>query len=502
MERDERLGKRRLIASVLLGAIPFLLLAAWHWPHGPRADFGDYAQYLLHAEAMLKGRAYSDIGYIYTKWAPFIGPPVQPPGLPAALVPFLALTNAARESSVYNAFMILSVLAFLATAGVYLTRFGSNLLVVATLLVVGLWIETGFATTAPQPDVLFAALVWGMFLVIDRSGAWTWRHVALISALGLAALAFRLAALPLLPAVAIYALVQRRKVGRLAFAPILAWILCGTIAVAVLPDALTYARYLPRDPMQILDAFVQNVRLYPRLVLNLFLFPHPWNWENVAYHLLICAFAVLGALVWLPRLRRSFLLVFTFVYLGMLCVMPIRHERYLMPLAPMGVFFAMAGLAVAAGWLGRLTRRELADSGAARVSLGIAVLIVTVALIREFSRRRPAALTDAPGIRELFERLGAARDSGTVRVVFINPRVLTWHTGVPAMGFFAAPADSTVAEFRAKRITHVVLGNFNMDPWRSRSISSALAAHSRAFHRLYTAGEFTVYAFDSAQALP
>jgi hypothetical protein len=70
------------------------------------------------------------------------------------------------------------------------------------------------------------------------------------------------------------------------------------------------------------------------------------------------------------------------------------------------------------------------------------------------------------------------------------------------MGFFAAPADSTVAEFRARRITHVVLGNFNMDAWRSRSISSALAAHSRAFRRLYTAGVFTVYAFDSAEALP
>jgi hypothetical protein len=70
------------------------------------------------------------------------------------------------------------------------------------------------------------------------------------------------------------------------------------------------------------------------------------------------------------------------------------------------------------------------------------------------------------------------------------------------MGFFSAPADSTIAEFRAKRITHVVLGDFNIDPWRARSIASTVAIHSRAFRRLYTAGVFTVYAFDSTQALP
>jgi len=501
VHRDEQHGNWRLITT-LLGAVPFLLLAAWHWPHGPRADFGDYAQYLLHAEALLKGRAYGDIGYIYTDWAPFIGPPVQPPGLPAALVPLLALTHGARESAWYKGLMILGVLGFLAAAGAYLARFGNRLLVIATLFVVGLWIETGFATTALQPDVMFAALVWLTFLVIDRPGEWTRKQVVLISALGLLALAFRLAALPLLPAVALYAVVQRRKVGRLAAAPMLVWCLCAATALAVSPRAATYARFLPRDPMRLFEAFVESAHRYPFLVLNLFLFPLPWNLGNDVYHLLICGFAVLGALAWMPRMRHSFLLVFALVYLGMLFVLPIRHERYLMPLAPIAVFFAMAGFAKAARWLARVTRRELADAGAARASLGIAVVIVTVALLREISAPRPAALMDAPGAREVFERLAAARDTETVRAVFINPRVLTWHTGVPAMGFFSAPADGAIAEFRAKGITHVVLGDFNIDPWRSQSMAAAVATHSRAFHRLYTAGVFTVYAFDSAQALP
>jgi hypothetical protein len=70
------------------------------------------------------------------------------------------------------------------------------------------------------------------------------------------------------------------------------------------------------------------------------------------------------------------------------------------------------------------------------------------------------------------------------------------------MGFFHASADTTLAEFRAKRITHVVLGDFNLDPWRAASMSAAVAANPHAFRRLYQAGVFTVYSFDSTQALP
>ena len=48
--------------------------------------------------------------------------------------------------------------------------------------------------------------------------------------------------------------------------------------------------------------------------------------------------------------------------------------------------------------------------------------------------------------------------------------------------------------FARKRITHVVLGDFNLDPWRSASMSAAVAAYPHAFRRLYQAGVFTVYA--------
>jgi hypothetical protein len=247
----------------------------------------------------------------------------------------------------------------------------------------------------------------------------------------------------------------------------------------------------------------ENVRLYPFLALNLFLYPFPGSWwGNDVYHVLICGVAVLGAVAGLPRLRNSFFLVFAACYLGMLLVLPIRDARYLVPVAPVGLFSASLGLAIFVARAARLTRHHLSEGRAASATLGVAAAIAAMTLLNEVTSPRRPAMTDAAGAREVFARLRAAHDSTTVRAVFVNPRVLTWETGVPAMGFFTASADTTLAEFRAKGITHVVLGDFRLDPGRARSIAAAVSTYPRAFHRLYQAGVFTVYAFDSTRALP
>ena len=76
---------------IALSVLPFVILAALHWSYAPLITAGDYAQYLLHADALAHGRAYADIGYIYSPLAPFIGPRVQPPGLPLTILPIVAV---------------------------------------------------------------------------------------------------------------------------------------------------------------------------------------------------------------------------------------------------------------------------------------------------------------------------------------------------------------------------------------------------------------------------
>jgi 4-amino-4-deoxy-L-arabinose transferase-like glycosyltransferase len=51
----------------------------------------DWAQYVLHAQNIVNGRAYGDTGYLFNPDNPSIGPPNYPPGLPYVLAPVIAL---------------------------------------------------------------------------------------------------------------------------------------------------------------------------------------------------------------------------------------------------------------------------------------------------------------------------------------------------------------------------------------------------------------------------
>ena len=501
-DEAQRSRSRSTLAVTLVGAVPFLVLAAWHWPYGPLPQFGDWAQYMLHADALRHGRAYGDIGYIFTSRNPFIGPPVQPPGLPATLVPLLAITGGAREHAAYKLYMVCCAVAFFTAVAVYVTRHGTKPLAVATVLVTGLWIETGFATNVVQPDVGFSAFVWGISCLADRPGAWSWRRVVAITVVGLAALAFRLAALPLLPAVALFALLRRRELGARPFVPVLVWCLCGAVTVAASPRTLTFARLVPRDAAVLFTEVAKAVKVYPFAALDLFLYPFPWDSANDAYHLVVAALAVVGAAIWLPRVRSHLAILFALFYVAMLVVLPMQDGRYLMPIAPLAVFCAATGIAAAVTAAARLTGRDLSRSRTLGSALAVTALIVAAATGRSLAAPPRTALMEVPGIRPVFARLRAAHDSGTVRAVFVNPRVLTWETGVPAMGFFLAAADTTLAEFRAKGITHVVVGDIDTDPLRAPSIAAAVAARPGAFRRLLAEGAFTLYAFDPARSLP
>jgi hypothetical protein len=492
--------RRSTLAWFLVGTIPFLALVAWHWRYGPLAAFGDWAQYLLHADALLHGRSYTDIGYIFTNRNPYIGPASQPPGLPATLVPLLALTGSARDASAYKLLMVAFALAFLACVFLYFESRSGRAIAVATVMLLGLTLETGFVTNAVQPDVGFCAFVWGILCVADRVGPWRRTHLAVVTVLGLAALAYRVAALPLVPALALYAWMHRREIGLRPLIPVVAWCACGLVAAIVVPDALALGRVVVQNPSRLLHNVSEAARVYPFAALDWFLYPFPWNSANDAYHLVVAFLAVIGAVAWVRRSSTQLLPVFTIFYLGMLFVLPVQDTRYLMPLAPLALCAAVMGTAIAARWVAQRLHRTLSADASQRVALVAAVAISVMTLVRQATLPPPTILFDAPGVRPVFAFLRGERSTTPVRAVFMNPRVLTWETGVPAMGFFLADPDTTLAEFRAKRITHVVVGDLDTDPLRAPSIERAVTTRPDAFRRVFAEGVFTVYAFDSTRA--
>jgi hypothetical protein len=192
---------------------------------------------------------------------------------------------------------------------------------------------------------------------------------------------------------------------------------------------------------------------------------------------------------------KSLLAIFALWYLGMLLVLPMQDGRYLMPLAPVAIYLAALGIAASVRWVGARMHRDPTIPAARRAALAVSVAIAAAALGQELTRPAPVALIDAPGVIALFDRLRAARDTAPVRVLFMNPRVLTWETGIPAMGFFRAEPDTTLAEFRARRVT----GDLGTDGMRARSIEQAVKDRPDAFRQLFTEGVFTVYAFDSTR---
>ena len=495
--RPDRRKERTTLAWFVLGTLPFVLLVAWNWHYGPIAALGDWAQYMLHADALLHGRSYGDIGYIFTNRNPFIGPPTQPPGLPAVLVPLLALTDGAREASVYKMLMVAFALAFLGGALAYFTRHAGPMVAAATVMLTGLWLEAGFVTNAVQPDVGFCAFVWGILYLVDRDRPWRWRDAIIVSVLGIAALAFRVAALPLVPAVAVYAWMHRRENGARAFIPVVVWGVCGLVAAVAIPGALTFGRLIVSDPARLVHNVAEAARVYPFATLDLFLYPFPWNRANDVYHIVFAAMAVVGGLSWLRASSTRLLTLFAVFYLGMLFVLPAQDGRYLMPLAPLVLYAGVTGTAMTVRWLARRLGRELRVSADGRTALAAGVLISATTLGFQTVKPQPTVLLDAPGVSGVFETLRSAHQVAPVRAVFMNPRVLTWTTGVPAMGFFLAEPDTTLAEFRARHITHVVVGDLATDPLRAPSIERAVAERPDAFRRVFAEGVFTVYAFDS-----
>jgi len=280
------------------------------------------------------------------------------------------------------------------------------------------------------------------------------------------------------------------------------WCVVGLVAVAVVPGSLAFARLIPRDPSVLFASVVNAAKIYPFATLDLFLYPLPGNRANDIYHLAICGLAAVGFVVWIRTAAKSLLAIFALCYVGMLLVLPMQDGRYLMPLAPLAIYLAALGIAVAVRWIAERTHRDLAVPAARRAALVVTVAIAVAALGQELARPAPVALMDAPGVKALFVRLRAARDTTPVRVLFMNPRVLTWETGIPAMGFFRAEPDTTLAEFRARRITHVVTGDLDTDGMRARSIEQAVKDRPDAFRQLFTEGVFTVYAFDSTRMSP
>ena len=476
----------------LLALVPFVVLMARQWSWGCGLVCGDYAQYYLHADALLHGRSYSDIGYIYTQYNPWIGPPAQPPGFPLTLVPIFALFG--QNPTAIKLLLQVSALVFLACAGLRIARSDGRLASAAVIMITGVALASMTAADSAISDLGFCALVWAFILIADRPGEWSKGRIATLTMLGLAAMSYRTAGAALIPAMALYAFTGQNRRG--AIAPLVIWIAVAAVLLLRLPVATAVLSHLELTPRSLLSNMARTLIFALRgSIFEVLLYPFPWRAANGAYHIVGTFVMAWGFVRMLRREWRSMSTALFIAYVVMLVLVPVRETRYSWPILPLFAWAFYEGLVALCALLPRW------EAGRAhRAAFASCALIALASAVLVYQRPRRDSLFDHPEVHALFARVAALPRSPAPRVVFTNPRVLTWKTGVPAMGTFETSTPNTMAELRRNRISHVVLGDLGTNPRLDSAMRRTVADSASAFSVIYRDSVFTMLALLPAAA--
>lgn len=435
----------------ILALVPFVALLAWFWTSGDGTTMDDNGLYLMHAEALFEGRPYTQTNYLDTRYHD--SPSVQPPGLPLTLAAVMALTGGYNVVAI-KLVMILSALPFIVLPGLYFGR--THGVAIGAAISIFLGVGQAWMSMRVLADLGFASLVWALIWVLDRTDAFRWSHVIAVFALGSAAMAHRYLGVAVVPTVALFALLNHRRLGlRLAVPPVF-WVVGGVVGLTITGlwrPIIAEIGWGNPGFAGYLAGRLRTSFLLPAAESHLHLFS--WNPANDAFHIASLSIAAVALVAWTRRNWRSAGWLFAVCYLGALASSWAQASRYLIPLYPFLLFGLFAGLRAAIGWL----RTDLSSAARSGFTLGIAGIIAMLGTIDILRQQRPVDLWGDPDTRELVLYLRQVRAlDNEVRVMAPRPRVLAWETGIPTALTILRPADETLIELERLGITHVVMG--------------------------------------------
>jgi hypothetical protein len=478
----------RANAWLLVALLPYLVLAAGHWPYLPSRFNGDYAQYILHAKALVEGRSYGDIGYLFTPYNSLVSPREQPPGWPLLLAPGVALFG---TGFLYPRLVsLLAGCVFLACAAHRVASRDGRWVAIGAVAMTGVSLEESFSTNTILSDLPFAALVWVFLVVADRDGPVTWGRVALLLLVGTFAMSVRVVGVAVIPTIALFALMRRGPDRMRLFALAGVWVIGGAAALLMVgPGRIPFLMQALRAPMTVLGRLEGFWRDYQRGPFSAVMYPFPNDLTNDLYHAAALVLMAIGLTDLVRRFGRSATGAFALCYLALLAIAPTTDIRYLWPLWPLMSYAMIAGARRAAGWRPLLSLRI-----ARAVGPGVAALVL-LGVVTAFRMPAPAALLDRPDVQELFAWLRAERARAEVRVVFTRARVLTLETGVPAMPTFRTTPERTIRELDRVGITHVIVGDAGIRQSATAPFERFVTSRPDAFVQVWSNAGFTVYRY-------
>lgn len=463
-------------------AVALVLLLAIHLGHGLPFNWDDQGQYLSHARALIEGRPYGDIGFIYTNYNNFIGPVVEPPGTPVLVAPALAISGPGLLP--VRAVMLGSMIVFCWLAWRFVEPLAGRWAATAIVLLSLGAASQQHLVDGVMSDLPFCAAIWVVVIAANHEGPLDRRRLLLMATAGAIAFSFRMAALALVPAIALFALYRpRREWPGLALVAVV-WAASAALVMFGLPTSTALGAEASRGVTELLHDARNNLLEIQRGVFEGFLYPFRSNLANDAWHAIATVLALVGSWRLLrarPLMRFGY--AFAIGYLAMLVVVPTNASRYWWPLVPLQLLAMVEGVRAA---------MRLAPAIPRQVPVVVAVLIAALGIGRGVGERA-VPFFERDDVLAVTAAMRAAEPGADLRVTIFSPRLFTWHTRIPAMGFFRASADETVAELRNKRITFVVQGSLGESLKDAASIDRAITERPAAFSRVGEFGDLTLY---------
>jgi hypothetical protein len=484
--------RRTHAAAWIVAVLPFIALALWFAKDGPmHGSSDDYAQYLMHAQALAEGRSYRDIGYIYTPLNHWLGPATAPPGLPLLLAPVLAIFG--PNGIVLRVVMLSFAIAFLLLASGYFARREDRLMGLGVLLLSGLSPMMVQNASWVLTDLPFAAFVWVVISIADRRSSWTFNTLLLITVIGGFAILIRPIGIALIPALLAYTIVNYRLHGWKPAAPVVIWF--ASLVVLGLIVNLQQISVLALNPTRIVKWLqetqwgLEHLEFYRLTVFYSHLYPLPSDVANRVFHAISVVLMLIGLVAWTRRAWHSMLFLFAISYCVLLLIIPAHQHRYLWPLFPLLVFGLLEGVRTVVEW-SRNRSGSTKGIEAARVALIAAALVACGQALRLPGTGDHREGAEPASVRRVYAKLREMKQNESLRVTFVKPRSLAWETGVPAMGPFTAPVDRSIKELQRKGITHIIVVTKVKE-----GLAGLPTARPDLFRLEYRGNQYSIYRF-------
>ena len=402
----------------------------------------DQAAYIAHARNIAEGRSYGEIGYVRSPSS--INPQMYPPGYPLLLAPVYHFSGPALTPM-----KVMNIGFFCAALFIFylLVRDYGQPLALATVAVIGacpyFW---DFKDTVAS-EFPFLALAYGALLVGHYAGIKDRRRrsqLLLGAAAGVLcglAYATRNVALVLPPAICLANFVTTRRMTLFSVLTVIAFAGiagCQKLLFDLQSDYLT-------PLLQILS--VRTLMGSPWYYCKCLATPWDNGYSSAGQMLLyaaLVAFALRGA--WL-RCRQPWTGVefFSLFYLALIVLFPWGGRRYLIPVMPVFVLYALVGIRAlaaprAVAGLPESHANNRSGGKLAFVLPSTIALAVLATFVLKYSTLPWHAIPGGirtPGFTELVAYLGQPR-GGTAPVVFGKARLLALAAGIPAADGFKA----------------------------------------------------------------